>query len=710
MERYQVLKQIGDGTYGAVMKALHRQTQEVVAVKRFKQKFYTWEECVNLREVQALRKLNHHPNIVKLREVIREHNQLYFVFEYMDGDLLHAMKEAALSGQNGLPHAKIRNVTYQTLQAITYMHKLGFMHRDLKPENILLKGDITKLADFGLAKEIRARPPFTEYVSTRWYRAPEVLLQHKAYNSPVDIWAMGCIIAELYTLRPLFPGSSERDEIFKITSVLGSPEAQRVQGWSDGVRLARQIGFTFPQMVPTPLQSLVPNATREAIDIMDKMLVWDPERRPKAAACLSHAYFQVAPPGAGPSDFLLTPQAPKAPTSAPAPHQQAQQDRREQDRSDAQLKPATTGKYKNQIDISPAPKSLPAEGAARAAPPAPLPESDSSDSDFDVTPIARKAPQQPTAAQSPPQPALPPQQAAPPQRVQPAPAASPQAPPWAQSAAPRGSGSELRTSPGAPPLAPLRQLASCGSSGDVISAPHGPGSGDAPFAAPGPRDGAKESSPTRFSSTLSSSGSFTSRARYLPGVVVRTPAKQRRTSQPTTGQHSSQPPPAGAKPLAPVFSRPRQSSLPLVDPAPHHPSGAPSHPPQQAIGGLTGLRRPDYGGAGGLGGADAGGSAPRSAGTRERGAVAGGAGGAQRPSPGQLPGGGGDVHRPFLGGGAGRVTGTGLPRPQWQTYGDGMGDVLSGAAFAKPRSKQGAAGQGRPRQQLPNPDDFDLDF
>eukprot|EP01059_Diplonema_ambulator_P014454 TRINITY_DN25367_c0_g1_i1.p1 TRINITY_DN25367_c0_g1~~TRINITY_DN25367_c0_g1_i1.p1 ORF type:complete len:538 (+),score=89.56 TRINITY_DN25367_c0_g1_i1:67-1680(+) len=349
MDRYVVMKQIGDGTYGSVMKATHKQTKEVVAIKRMKQKFYSWEECVALREVQALRKLNNHPNIVKLREVIREQNQLYFVFEYLDCDLLQVMKQHAMSGQNGLPQAKIRNIMYQLLQAVSWMHKLGFMHRDLKPENLLLSRDVTKLADFGLAKEIRARPPFTEYVSTRWYRAPEVLLQHKSYNSPIDIWAAGCIMAELMTLRPLFPGSSEPDELFKITSVLGTPDAKT---WPEGLRLAKQIGFNFPQMVPTPLRQLLPNASPQALDIMNKMLQWDPEARPKASQLLQHPFFQVSIEGEG-NDFLLQQPSQKAPASAPSVNALAEAEKNRKAYVEAQVKPQTTAKHKANIDITP---------------------------------------------------------------------------------------------------------------------------------------------------------------------------------------------------------------------------------------------------------------------------------------------------------------------------------------------------------------------
>jgi protein kinase len=110
-----------------------------------------------------------------------------------------------------MPERQIKGVIYQTLLGLEHMHKQGFFHRDLKPENLLNTGDIVKIGDFGLAREIRSRPPFTDYVSTRWYRAPEILLRSTHYNSPVDIFALGAIMAELYMLRPIFPGNNETD-------------------------------------------------------------------------------------------------------------------------------------------------------------------------------------------------------------------------------------------------------------------------------------------------------------------------------------------------------------------------------------------------------------------------------------------------------------------------------------------------------------------
>ena len=290
MERYKIIKIIGDGAYGSVYKAVNKSTGEVVAIKKMKKKFYSWEECMSLREIKSLRKLNH-PNIVKLKEVIRVNDDLQFVFEFLDQNCYQLLKDRTTF----FPEGKIKSLIYQTLSGLAYMHKHGFFHRDMKPENILVHGDIVKIADFGLAREIRSRPPFTDYVSTRWYRAPEILLRSTNYNSPIDIFAVGGIMAELYLLRPLFPGSNEHDQIFKICSTLGSPSQT---SWPEGHRLATKIGFAFPKFNPQPLHHLIPHASAEAIDLMYQMMQFDPQKRPTAQQCLAHPYFSSFIPSA----------------------------------------------------------------------------------------------------------------------------------------------------------------------------------------------------------------------------------------------------------------------------------------------------------------------------------------------------------------------------------------------------------------------------
>uniref|UniRef100_A0A2P2LV88 Uncharacterized protein MANES_12G049600 n=1 Tax=Rhizophora mucronata TaxID=61149 RepID=A0A2P2LV88_RHIMU len=201
MERFKVLQELGDGTCGSVFKAINSDTYDIVAVKKMKRKFYYWEECMNLREVKALCKMNH-PNIIKLKEVVREKNDLFFIFEYMEYNLYQIMR-----GQEKLfSEDEIRSFMSQVLQGLAHMHRNGYFHRDLKPENLLVTNDVLKIADFGLAREVSSLPPYTEYVSTRWYRAPEVLLQSSIYSPAIDMWAVGAILAELFTLSPIFPG------------------------------------------------------------------------------------------------------------------------------------------------------------------------------------------------------------------------------------------------------------------------------------------------------------------------------------------------------------------------------------------------------------------------------------------------------------------------------------------------------------------------
>lgn len=204
----------------------------------------------------------------------------------MEANLYQVMKDR----DKLFSESKIRNIIYQVLQGLAYMHKSGYFHRDMKPENLLVHRDTVKIADFGLAKETRSRPPFTEYVSTRWYRAPEVLMKSQNYNSPIDLWAVGVIMAELYTFRPLFPGRSEPDEIFKICSVLGTPTRET---WEEGLRLAASMGMKFPQFVPTPLENIIQNASHEAIQLMTVLLKFDPMKRPTASQALQYPFFQV---------------------------------------------------------------------------------------------------------------------------------------------------------------------------------------------------------------------------------------------------------------------------------------------------------------------------------------------------------------------------------------------------------------------------------
>jgi serine/threonine protein kinase len=315
MQRYKIERELGDGAFGTVSLAFHLSSGDKVAIKRMKKKYATWEECVSLREVKSLKKLVH-PNIVRLREVIRDQldQRLYFVFEYCEDNLLNLIRtrQSTLVEPKGFTETEGKWLNYQLFLGLAYMHKHGYFHRDMKPENVLVtSSDVPlciKIGDFGLARELRSRPPFTEYISTRWYRAPEILLRATTYSSPIDLWAAGCIMAEILTLKPVFPGSTEMDQIFRIANVLGSPTAPGI--WREGARLAGSIGLKIPAaMNPIPLNSVLPSLSSDALALVGSLIAYDPSKRPSAVQSLTHLYFTSSPEFAGityDSDFCIT--------------------------------------------------------------------------------------------------------------------------------------------------------------------------------------------------------------------------------------------------------------------------------------------------------------------------------------------------------------------------------------------------------------------
>lgn len=294
MNRYEPLERLGDGSFGEVMKARNLKTHEIVAIKKMKTLFPTWEECLQLRELKSLRVLRHE-NIVQLKEVIRDKEELYFVFEYMQSSLCKVMRQArhhqgSLDEASWLTEAQIRSIMYQLFCGLAHMHKHGFFHRDIKPENLLCHDDMLKIADLGQAREIRSRPPFTDYVATRWYRSPELLLRATTYNSPIDLWACGCIMAELFLQAPLFPGASEADQIYRICKVLGTPTKEN---WPEAMSMAAQLHhFKFPKCAGMAWKQVLPaSVSKTALQLIQDLLQYDPSRRLTASQALQHRFF-----------------------------------------------------------------------------------------------------------------------------------------------------------------------------------------------------------------------------------------------------------------------------------------------------------------------------------------------------------------------------------------------------------------------------------
>ena len=213
---FEKCENIGSGAYGVVYKGINKETNEVIAIKRIKTELESeGVPSTALREISILRELKH-PNIVELKDVVCAENKLYLLFEYLDIDLKKYLE--SLNENVMLEPERIKSFLFQILEAIAYCHSKKIIHRDVKPQNLLLDqyGKI-KLADFGLARafSIPIRP-YTKEVLTLWYRAPEILLGSVEYSTPVDIWSIGCIFAELYLKRPLFQGEYEMDQVMKI--------------------------------------------------------------------------------------------------------------------------------------------------------------------------------------------------------------------------------------------------------------------------------------------------------------------------------------------------------------------------------------------------------------------------------------------------------------------------------------------------------------
>ena len=291
-----MITRLGGGSFADVYKALEKSTGELVAIKVLKRKYKKLDDCNELMECRSLQKLHNdstkdkpgEENIIKLKNIIfvKKTGTLNLIFEYMETDLLELMKSCE---PQKLKEDQIRDIMHQTLLGLAFMHKYGFFHRDMKPENLLLTRNKLKIADFGLAREIRSVPPYTEYVSTRYYRAPECILKSTNYNSPIDIWALGCIMAEMYTHpQPLFCGANEKEVLFRICSVLGTPTHDI---WNDGIRQANIVGIKFPTCPGNDLEKIIPEASPEAIDMMKSMIKWDPNKRATAKNLLNHPFF-----------------------------------------------------------------------------------------------------------------------------------------------------------------------------------------------------------------------------------------------------------------------------------------------------------------------------------------------------------------------------------------------------------------------------------
>ena len=204
----------------------------------------------------------------------------------MEMNLYEAIKDR----KKFLPEKKAKSWIFQTLKALEFMHRNGIFHRDIKPENILLCNNQIKLADLGSCKGMYSKPPFTEYISTRWYRSPECLLTDGFYNYKMDIWGLGCVFFEILTLGPLFPGDDEIDEVNKINYILGSPSEELFEKFVKNSNHRSEFNFEYQKGIG--IKRYLNHVSPTTIDLISKMLIYDPDKRPTAKQCLNHECFK----------------------------------------------------------------------------------------------------------------------------------------------------------------------------------------------------------------------------------------------------------------------------------------------------------------------------------------------------------------------------------------------------------------------------------
>jgi len=303
-DHYEEINVIGNGAYGTVYKARDTLSDTIVAIKKVKLALCDDGVPMSvLREISLLKQLgkSNHPNIVRLLDICHGQRMdremvLYLVFEHVDQDLNLYIERCPPPGLD--PH-RVKDIMWQILSGVDFLHSNRIVHRDLKPQNILIsRNGSVKLADFGLARIYDMSSLLTTVVVTLWYRSPEILLG-TTYATPVDIWSCGCILAELILRRPLFPGQYEIDQLGKIFDVLGTPSEAE---WPTNCSVMRE---AFPVRSTRGLDAYFPDLEPQALDLLKKMLVFRPDYRLSAGRALLHPYF---------SEFGFTPMS-VSPTS-----------------------------------------------------------------------------------------------------------------------------------------------------------------------------------------------------------------------------------------------------------------------------------------------------------------------------------------------------------------------------------------------------------
>lgn len=292
--RFQYLEVIGNGTFGIVCRAKDLNTNEIVAIKTVYQ-----DDGHQNRELNIIKGLKH-PNIVGLRRYFYTRNELgeeflSLVLDYMPMSLDRVIKEAEKKKQT-LPQSFVRLAMYQFMRALEYLHSLGICHRDIKPHNLLvdLDASIVKLCDFGCSKRLIEGEPNIQYICARYYRAPEVVFGWAHYTCAIDLWSAGCVMAEMISLRPIFPGKNSVDQLARIVKILGPPSTEQLAGMGQDPLRFKPATPKSPTEIHKALQSALvysDQVSSEAFKFLLELLSYDPSIRLSALRSLSHSFF-----------------------------------------------------------------------------------------------------------------------------------------------------------------------------------------------------------------------------------------------------------------------------------------------------------------------------------------------------------------------------------------------------------------------------------
>ncbi|XP_041615241.1 cyclin-dependent kinase-like 2 isoform X2 [Vulpes lagopus] len=289
MEKYENLGLVGEGSYGMVMKCRNKDSGRIVAIKKFLESDDDkMVKKIAMREIKLLKQLRHE-NLVNLLEVCKKKKRWYLVFEFVDHTILDDLELFP----NGLDYQLVQKYLFQIINGIGFCHSHNIIHRDIKPENILVsQSGVVKLCDFGFARTLAAPGEiYTDYVATRWYRAPELLVGDVKYGKAVDVWAIGCLVTEMLMGEPLFPGDSDIDQLYHIMMCLGNLIPRHQELFYKNPVFA---GVRLPEIKEIePLERRYPKLSEVVIDLAKKCLHIDPDKRPFCAELLHHDFFHM---------------------------------------------------------------------------------------------------------------------------------------------------------------------------------------------------------------------------------------------------------------------------------------------------------------------------------------------------------------------------------------------------------------------------------